>query len=187
MTDYITTDTDLTSVANAIRTKGGTSAALEWPSGFSSAIAAIPSSGGITPTGTISIDANGTYDVTNYASADVSVSGGSSKNVQVAQSTTRSTSSTYTEVISLTCDVAGTYDVYWSTYRSSTSGSWGSQLYRGNSAYGSAQTSGWSNHIQNIHLTGVIILEDQTVSVRVSTRGSNYYGYVGTLTIIQTA
>lgn len=32
-------------------------------------------SGGITPTGTLSISTNGTYDVTNYATADVSVSG----------------------------------------------------------------------------------------------------------------
>lgn len=46
MTDYLTNATDLTSVANAIRTKGGTSASLEFPSGFVAAIENIPSGGG---------------------------------------------------------------------------------------------------------------------------------------------
>lgn len=111
--------------------------------------------------------------------------GGSSKNAQTAQSTTRSTSSTYTEVIGLTCTKAGTYNVYWSTFRSSTSGTWGSQLYINDSAYGSAQTGSWSNHIQNIHLTSVSLSANDDVAVRVRTRGNNYYGYVGTLTIIE--
>lgn len=134
---------------------------------------------------------NGTYTPTSgkaYNSVVVNVpSGGSSMNAQSAQSTTRSTSTSYTEVISLTCDTAGTYDVYWTTFRSSTSGTWGSQLYLGSTAYGSAQTGSWSNHVQNIHLTGVSISANQEVSVHVRSRGSNYYGYVGTLTIIQTA
>lgn len=39
-------DADLTSVANAIRTKGGTSAPLDFPAGFVSAIQAIPTGGG---------------------------------------------------------------------------------------------------------------------------------------------
>lgn len=47
MADYLTTDTDLTTVADAIREKGGTSAALEWPSGFAQAIADIPSGGAV--------------------------------------------------------------------------------------------------------------------------------------------
>lgn len=38
-------DTDLTSVANAIRTKGGTSASLAFPAGFVSAVEAIPTGG----------------------------------------------------------------------------------------------------------------------------------------------
>ncbi len=74
LVDSTQLDSDLTSVANAIRTKGGTSASLSFPSDFVTAIGAIPT--GITPTGTINITTNGTHDVTNYASANVSVSGG---------------------------------------------------------------------------------------------------------------
>lgn len=46
MANYIATDTDLTAVANAIRTKGGTSAQLTFPQGFVDAIAAISGGGG---------------------------------------------------------------------------------------------------------------------------------------------
>lgn len=46
MADYLTTDTELTSIANAIRTKGGTSSQLVYPTGFVSAIEAIPTGGG---------------------------------------------------------------------------------------------------------------------------------------------
>ena len=46
LVDSTQLDADLTSVANAIRTKGGTSAALAFPADFVSAIAAIPSGGG---------------------------------------------------------------------------------------------------------------------------------------------
>lgn len=45
MADYKVTDTELISVANAIRLKCGTSSALEWPTGFSTAIQNIPSGG----------------------------------------------------------------------------------------------------------------------------------------------
>lgn len=46
MSDYIVTDTELTSIADAIRTKGGTSSQLAFPAGFVSEIQAIPSGGG---------------------------------------------------------------------------------------------------------------------------------------------
>ena len=59
---------DLTSIANKIRTKGGTSALLSFPDGYEDAIDAI-----VTPTGTKNISTNGTHDVTNYASANVAV------------------------------------------------------------------------------------------------------------------
>ena len=71
MAMYLATDSEITSIADAIRTKGGTSAALVFPSDFVSAIQNIPT--GITPTGTSVITANGVYDVTSFASASVSV------------------------------------------------------------------------------------------------------------------
>lgn len=43
---YLVTDVELASVADAIRAKGGTSAALEWPSGYVQAISDIQSGGG---------------------------------------------------------------------------------------------------------------------------------------------
>lgn len=46
MAEYLTNTTDLTSVADAIRTKGGTTAQLVYPSGFVSAINAIETGGG---------------------------------------------------------------------------------------------------------------------------------------------
>lgn len=60
MSNYLVTDTDLTSVANAIRTKGGTSAALEFPFGFVSAVQAIPTGGGAAKmeTGTFTLTAD---------------------------------------------------------------------------------------------------------------------------------
>ena len=46
MTDYVVRDTQLTSVADAIRAKGGTSDPLAFPDGFVSAVEAIPIGGG---------------------------------------------------------------------------------------------------------------------------------------------
>ena len=68
----------LTAIANAIRGKTGESSTMTLDQ-MPTKISNIPT--GITPTGTINISTNGTHDVTNYASANVSVSGGNTYKV----------------------------------------------------------------------------------------------------------
>lgn len=64
-------DAGMTEVAQSIRAKGGTTEQLAWPDGFKSAIESIET--GITPTGSVAISENGTYDVTAKATAVVNV------------------------------------------------------------------------------------------------------------------
>lgn len=138
------------------------------------------------------VTTNGTYlasddDADGYDSITVNVSGGggSSMNVQTEQSTARRNNTALGSVTSLTCEVAGTYDVYWTCARSSTSGTWGSQLYINGTAYGTENTT-FSKHVQNNHLTGVVIPANATVAIYGRSR-SGYYIYVSQLTIEQTA
>lgn len=77
MTDYLTTNTELTSIANAIRAKGGTSSSLVYPAGFVSAINAIPSGSSVIVEA-LSVTQNGTYSATSgkaYSPVTVNVSG----------------------------------------------------------------------------------------------------------------
>lgn len=131
---------------------------------------------------------NGTYNVTNLAELVVNVSGGGSKNVQVVQGTTRTTSSTLTAIgAEMTVSKTGTYDVYWSAFRSTTSGSYtyGTQLYVGGSAYGT-QNSTWSNHVQDNHLSNVSLTANEKIRVYGrNSRGSSYYIYAPTLVIVE--
>ena len=114
--------------------------------------------------------------------------GGTSKNVQVVQGTTRTNSSTLTAIgAEMTVSKTGTYDVYWSGMRSNTSSSytWATQLYVGGSAYGSENTS-WSNNVQNNHLTNVSLTANQKIRVYGrNTRGTSYYIYAPTLVIVE--
>lgn len=133
--------------------------------------------------------ANGTYDVTNLAQLVVNVSGSSGKAVQIASGFGRVASNAYTAVSgqSITVGKTGTYHVYWSGYRSSTSGTSGSQLYIDSTEYGSAQTTfdGTYTNCQVVHLSGVSLTKDQVITVWARSRNSSYYMYVFNLTIIE--
>lgn len=151
---------------------------------------AIAGDGQIT-TEPLSVTQNGTYTApfgTAYTPVTVNVAG-SSKNAQVVQGTTRTTSSTLTAIgAEMTVSKTGTYDVYWSAFRSNTSTQYtfGTQLYINGTAYGTEQTGSWSNHVQNIHLSNVSLTQNQTLRVYGrESRGSSYYMYAPMLTIVE--
>ena len=134
---------------------------------------------------TISIS-NGSTNLWSVTGTYSGGGGGSSMNVQTHQSTSRTTSTSLSSVNSLTCSTTGTYDVYWTCTRSSTSGTWSSRLYIAGTESGDEQTT-WTNHVQTVHLTNVSITANQTVAVYAKSRGSNYYAYAPQLTIVQTS
>lgn len=151
-------------------------------------VGAIPSQY-IVPSGSQTLTENDTYDVTDIAEVVVDVpSSGGGMNWQIDNTNHRIASSSYTDTgASLTVAVTGTYNVYWTGFRSSTSGTNGSQLYKNGSAYGSAQTTFSNSYIQTPKLTGVALSAGDVLTIRARSRGSSYYMCVGNLTIEQTA
>jgi len=155
----------------------------------------LPKSGGGTATfswveGSQNITTNNTYDVTNLAQVVVNVpgGGGSSMNFQCSNSSGRVSTTSYSATgVELTVSVAGTYDIYWIGVRSSTSsGTQGTQLYKGSSTQGSAFTT-WSHNCQVCKLTGVTLAKDDVLKVYGRSRSTSNYCYAANLTIIQTA
>ena len=113
--------------------------------------------------------------------------GGSSKNVQVLQSTSRTNSSSLTKVLGdLTVSKTGTYDIYWSGGRSNTSTSytWGTRLYVDGSGYGTENTT-WSNNCQSNHLSNVSLTANQKLSIYARGRSGSYYTFAPMLVIIE--
>ena len=147
--------------------------------------------GGTTLT-TKSITENGTYNASSdgadgYSSVTVNVPSGSSKNVQVLQSTSRTNSSSLTKVLGdLTVSKTGTYDIYWSGGRSNTSTSytWGTRLYVDGTGYGTENTT-WSNNCQSNHLSNVSLTANQKLSVYARGRTGSYYTFAPMLVIIE--
>ena len=153
---YVVTDTSLTSVADAIRTKGGTSSSLEFPTEFVSAIENLPTGGG-----------------------------GSSKNIQTYIGTDEIISSSYTETdLTITVSKTGTYKCSWTGSRNTTSGTSGSQLYKNGSAVGSAHTTFTRSYWQQCEETLDLAVGDVLV-VYARSRNASYYMSVGNLVIAE--
>ena len=128
------------------------------------------------------------YTAAGVRTQGTSSGGGTSKNTQVVQGTTRTTKSAMTAIgAEMTVSKTGTYDVYWSAFRSNTSTSYtyATQLYIDGSAHGSENAT-WSNHVQDNHLTGVSLTVNQKIRVYGrNSRNSSYYIYAPTLVIVE--
>lgn len=139
--------------------------------------------------GNLPITQNGNnIDCANYSTVSVNVSG-SSKNAQVVQSTTRTGASTLTAIgAELTVSKTGTYDIYYSCFRTNTSASytWATRLYINGTAYGTAENATWTNNQQNTHLSNISLTANDKLRVYGrNTRGTSYYVCAPMLVIIE--
>lgn len=139
-------------------------------------------------TATASDVASGKYFYTSSGVKTAgTASGGSSLNFQVSDTNARKAGTSYTETLSLTCNVSGTYNVYYTACRTTTSGTSGTRLYINGTAYASAVTS-WSNsYIQTEKYTGVELSAGDEVQVYTRSRSNSYYVCVGNITLEQTS
>ena len=140
--------------------------------------------------GNLPITQNGNnIDCANYSTVSVNVSSGTSKNTQVVQSTTRTSASTLTAIgAELTVSKTGTYDIYYSCFRTNTSASytWATRLYINGTAYGTAENATWTNNQQNTHLSNISLTADDKLRVYGrNTRGTSYYVCAPILAIVE--
>ena len=133
----------------------------------------------IIPEGTIPISQNGTYDVTEYASASVSVSGGGDPPAPWQDTTGGTSTSTTASAIgsSFTVQTAGVYRINAFAWRSNTSGTWSLSIYKGSSAVtGGGVTWNGNRGVCSVEVTCAV---NDVISIRGQSRGTNY-----TLTLI---
>lgn len=131
------------------------------------------------------ISANGNdIDVAAYEKVDVNVAS-SGKAVQIDNTNHRIASTSYVNTgAEITVEKAGTYTVYYSAFRSSTSGTSGTQLYKNGVAQGSVNTTWQNSYCQTPHTTMSLAVGD-VITVYARSRGTSYYTCVSDLTIIE--
>lgn len=136
----------------------------------------------------VTVPSSATLDSLAGYVEQITQGGGGGMNVQGYHGYATVTSTSYTATaVSLTVKTSGTYNVSWMGYRSTNSGTSGSQLYIGNTAYGSANTTFVNTYGHSVKLTGVKLTAGQTITVRARARSTSYIMGVGNLLIEQTA
>ena len=131
--------------------------------------------------------ANGTYDVTNLAQLVVNVSGSSGMNVQATTGYKSRTANSYGDTgLTLTVAKSGTYTVSWTAWRSSSSGTMGTNLHV-NSTSGTNQQTWTGTYGQCITLTGQQYNANDVLTIYATSGSNSRTVYVANLVIVQTA
>lgn len=127
---------------------------------------------------------NGTYDVTNLAQIVVNVSGGGGgKNIQLNSDMLSVHTTGYSDTgLNLTVAKTGTYNIYWTAWRSSSTGTMGTNLHINNTA-GTNQTTWTYTYGQRIELTNQSLTAGDVLTLYATSGSTSRYCYVANLII----
>jgi len=110
--------------------------------------------------------------------------GGSSKNVQVYSGyASRKANSYGATSASLTVSKTGTYKISWIAWRSSSSGTMGTNLHIGSTSESSNHETWTGTYGQSVTLSNKSLTADQTITIYATSGSSNRTIYVGNLII----
>lgn len=88
--------------------------------------------------------------------------------------------------VSLTIAEAGTYRISWMGFRNNSQATFGTQLYKNDTAYGTEITTFTRTYGVRVSIAGVQLAKNDVITVYARSRSSSYYMYVGQLMAVKT-